>query len=129
VAVGERFQPHRGGAGTVRRVIVLGPWAYGPLRSWITAGLWRLPVQSQELRLSTHARIDKEGQTHMDDSSDIIVAGIDVSKAHLDVVVLPGDRYRRWSYDPPGLEQLVQWLRSLKVEMVVLEAIAFLTHS
>ena len=58
----------------------------------------------------------------MDDLSDIIVAGVDVSKAQLDVVVLPGDRYRRWSYDLSGLEQLVQWLRSLEVGMVVLEA-------
>lgn len=51
-----------------------------------------------------------------------VVVGIDVSKAHLDVHVLPGAEAFRISRDAEGLDELVQRLQPLAPALVALEA-------
>lgn len=58
----------------------------------------------------------------MNSPDSIIVAGIDVAKAHLDGAVMPGGTHRRFAYDEAGLHALVEWLHEHDVQLVVLEA-------
>jgi len=51
-----------------------------------------------------------------------VFVGIDVSKAHLDVAVLPDRRHRRVSNDASGWQQLIAWLGLPAETLVVLEA-------
>lgn len=55
-------------------------------------------------------------------SQSIIVAGIDVSKAKLDVDLAPQPRKVQFDYDEHGLAQLIDWLRQQRAQLVVLEA-------
>jgi transposase len=50
------------------------------------------------------------------------VAGIDVSKAHLDLGVRPGDEIERFPNTAAGVAELVGRVRGVGVELVVLEA-------
>jgi transposase len=50
------------------------------------------------------------------------VAGIDVSKARLDVALAGGKEVKAWPNNPDGWERLSKWLGKQKVELVVLEA-------
>lgn len=50
------------------------------------------------------------------------VAGIDVSKRSLDVVVLPQRQHRCLVYDAPGIQTLARQLHAQRVSCVVLEA-------
>jgi transposase len=51
-----------------------------------------------------------------------VVVGIDVSKATLDVAVLPGGEMLQVANDATGIEELAARLRSLTAELVVMEA-------
>lgn len=51
-----------------------------------------------------------------------VFVGIDVSKAHLDVAVLPPERRRRFPNDSPGFEELIAWLGEPEATLIVLEA-------
>ena len=51
-----------------------------------------------------------------------VFVGIDVSKATLDVMVLPEERYFQVSRDEAGVEQLLATLKPLGVTLIVLEA-------
>lgn len=51
-----------------------------------------------------------------------VFVGIDVSKATLDVMVLPEERYFQVSRDETGVEQLITALKPLGVTLIVLEA-------
>lgn len=57
----------------------------------------------------------------MTDSS-LVFAGIDVSKAHLDVAVIPGPSVERFEHTEAGIERLVEHLSALSPHLVVLEA-------
>jgi transposase len=48
--------------------------------------------------------------------------GIDVSKEHLDVHVIPSNQSRRFVYEDPELNDLVQWLVQLQPQTIVVEA-------
>jgi transposase len=52
----------------------------------------------------------------------IVVVGIDVAKAHLDVAVRPQSEPRRCSNDAEGIAELVTWLRTLGPRVIVVEA-------
>lgn len=56
------------------------------------------------------------------DDRPITVAGVDVSKATLDVALLPGSERRCVANDPPGAATLIAWFKEQRVELVVLEA-------
>lgn len=51
-----------------------------------------------------------------------LFAGIDVSKAHLDMALSSGEDVRRFGNDESGIQELVASLRSLEPVLVVLEA-------
>jgi transposase len=55
-------------------------------------------------------------------SPSIIVAGVDVSKAYLDVDLAPQPHASRFTYDAEGLGRLIDWLQQHEVQLVVLEA-------
>jgi transposase len=57
---------------------------------------------------------------HAEDS--IVVAGIDVAKAHLDVSINGSDRVRRFERNPAGLRELTAWLKQRGVGRAGLEA-------
>ncbi len=48
--------------------------------------------------------------------------GIDVSKATLDVAVLPGNTPRQFGNDEKGINALIEWLKGSDLERIVLEA-------
>ena len=48
--------------------------------------------------------------------------GIDVSKEHLDVALLPSTTQRRVTNDAAGIAELAQWLGQSEPELIVLEA-------
>lgn len=48
--------------------------------------------------------------------------GIDVSKANLDVACWKSKEYKRYSNNPKGIQDLVEWLKELQPELIVLEA-------
>lgn len=48
--------------------------------------------------------------------------GIDVSKIYLDVACRNSQGYKRFGNDPKGILALIEWLKSLPLELVVLEA-------
>ena len=50
------------------------------------------------------------------------VAGIDVSKAQLDVALLHAQEELQFGNDPAGIEQLVKHLKTLEIDLVVTEA-------
>lgn len=50
------------------------------------------------------------------------VVGIDVSKAQLDVALLPGSQRRQFANDAAGITELVKQLRAAQAELVVMEA-------
>ena len=50
------------------------------------------------------------------------LAGIDVSKPHLDVVIWPTREQRRFNRDAEGLRELVAWLTQHNVYRIGLEA-------
>jgi transposase len=54
------------------------------------------------------------------DRSDFV--GIDVSQDSLDITLLPGGQYQRFSNDAGGIEQLIALLKTSCAELVVLEA-------
>ena len=48
--------------------------------------------------------------------------GIDVCKSHLDVAVYPSGQQERWDNNDSGIEQLIKFVKSLPVVLIVLEA-------
>ncbi|MGE3239502.1 MAG: transposase [Pirellulales bacterium] len=54
--------------------------------------------------------------------SEIIAVGIDVSKAFLDVHILPSGIDLRVNNDPSGVDELVERLMDCSVDLVVLES-------
>lgn len=48
--------------------------------------------------------------------------GIDVSKASLDVALLPSEEHHQFSNDEPGIAELVERLQALRPALIVLEA-------
>jgi len=59
-----------------------------------------------------------------------IYIGIDISKDHLDVGCYPNvGKVQRYSYDEAGLEQLLLFLSSKVVRLVVMEATGGLERS
>lgn len=48
--------------------------------------------------------------------------GIDVSKANLDVACWESKEYKRYSNNPTGIQGLIEWLKELQPELIVLEA-------
>jgi transposase len=48
--------------------------------------------------------------------------GVDVSKATLDVASWRSNEYRRFQNDPTGIQELIDWLKILQPELIVLEA-------
>lgn len=48
--------------------------------------------------------------------------GVDVSKMTLDVACWVGKEYKRFSNDPKGIQDLIEWLKTLQPELIVLEA-------
>ena len=59
---------------------------------------------------------------HTNTMSDLLFVGIDVSKEHLDVALLPGTTHRRVANDAAGIVELAQWLGQSELELIVLEA-------
>ena len=51
-----------------------------------------------------------------------VVAGVDISKDHLDVAIYPSGTARRFVNDRNGHTALLRWLRSFVVERIVFEA-------
>lgn len=51
-----------------------------------------------------------------------LFVGIDVSKAILDVGVIPSEEVKRFANDADGCKKLVSWLSEIKPELVVLES-------
>lgn len=51
-----------------------------------------------------------------------LFVGIDVAGEYLDLVMQPGNEYRRFANGPEGIESLVDFLRPFAPELVVLEA-------
>lgn len=48
--------------------------------------------------------------------------GVDVSKATLDVASRTSNEYKRFQNDPTGIQELIDWLKILQPELIVLEA-------
>lgn len=48
--------------------------------------------------------------------------GIDVSKANLDVACWENKVYKRFCNEPKGIQELIEWLKELQPELIVLEA-------
>lgn len=48
--------------------------------------------------------------------------GVDVSKATLEVASWRSNEYRRFQNDPTGIQELIDWLKILQPELIVLEA-------
>lgn len=48
--------------------------------------------------------------------------GIDVSKGTLDVACWESKVYRRFGNEPKGIQDLIEWLKELQPELIVLEA-------
>jgi transposase len=48
--------------------------------------------------------------------------GVDVSKDNLDVASWTSNEYKRFQNDPIGIQELIEWLKPLQVELIVLEA-------
>jgi transposase len=48
--------------------------------------------------------------------------GIDVSKSHLDVAVYPSGHQDQWENNDSGIEELIKFLKSFPVALIVLEA-------
>lgn len=48
--------------------------------------------------------------------------GVDVSKATLDVASWTSNEYKRFRNDPIGIQELIDWLKVLQPELIVLEA-------
>ena len=50
------------------------------------------------------------------------LSGVDVSKATLDVASRTSNEYKRFRNDPTGIQELIDWLKILQPELIVLEA-------
>ena len=48
--------------------------------------------------------------------------GVDVSKDNLDVAIWTSNEYKRFQNDPTGIRELIDWLKILQPELIVLEA-------
>lgn len=48
--------------------------------------------------------------------------GVDVSKDNLDVASWTSNEYKRFQNDPTGIQELINWLKILQAELIVLEA-------
>lgn len=48
--------------------------------------------------------------------------GIDVSKSHLDVACWEMKSYHQFSNEPEGIQKLIEWIKDLQPELIVLEA-------
>lgn len=48
--------------------------------------------------------------------------GVDVSKAQLDVASWTSNEYKRYQNNPTGIQELIDWLKILQPELIVLEA-------
>jgi len=48
--------------------------------------------------------------------------GVDVSKDYLDVDTLPSSGQRRFTNDPPGIAELVEWARAFRPDRIVFES-------
>jgi transposase len=81
--------------------------------------LFAKPERLRE-RPSSHCR--KDGTRGGTVNNKEQVAGIDVSKATLDVAVLPADEVLQFSNDANGIEELSKKLKSAAVDLVVMEA-------
>lgn len=55
-------------------------------------------------------------------NNDSVVVGIDVSKEHLDVLLLPSESQKRVTNDEPGCAELLAWLASETPSRIVLES-------
>lgn len=55
-------------------------------------------------------------------NNDSVVVGIDVSKDHLDVLLLPSESQKRVTNDEPGCAELLAWLISETPSRIVLES-------
>jgi transposase len=81
--------------------------------------LFAQPERLRERR-SSHCRKDgTRGETVNNKDQ---VAGIDVSKATLDVALLPSGEVLQFANDAPGIEELGKKLKSAAVDLVVMEA-------
>jgi transposase len=83
-----------------------------------TPDLFAKPERLRE-PLSSHCR--KDG-TRGDVMNNKWVVGIDVSKATLDVAVLPSGEVQQFANDVTGIEQLSSKLKSMDADLVVMEA-------
>lgn len=48
--------------------------------------------------------------------------GVDVSKDNLDVASWTSNEYKRFQNDPTGIQELIDWLKILQPELIVLES-------
>ena len=48
--------------------------------------------------------------------------GVDVSKNNFDVAIWTSNEYKRFQNDPTGIQELIDWLKILQAELIVLEA-------
>ena len=50
------------------------------------------------------------------------ILGVDVSKGYLDTDTLPSTQKRRFSNDPAGIADLVEWARGFRPDRIVFES-------
>jgi transposase len=55
-------------------------------------------------------------------TANVEFVGIDVSKANLDVACWTSKEYKRFGNEPKGIQYLIEWLKTLQPELIVLEA-------
>ena len=96
---------------------LLRPWG-----SWVAVPVPDLePEQLHEHRSSHYARMGHTGKEQTMSVSGVF-AGIDVSKAHLDVAVRPDEIEWRSSNTDAGAREVADRLKDLDLNLVVLEA-------
>jgi transposase len=108
---------HRSAGGVDR----LNPTGGSPTKSVVASpDLFVKPERLRE-RLSSHCR--KAGtRGGAVNNKEQVVVGVDVSKAMLDVAVLPGGGVLQFANDASGIEELGKTLQSLAADLVVMEA-------
>jgi transposase len=84
-----------------------------------TPDLFAKPERLRE-RMSSHCRKDGTRGEAVDNKAQVV--GIDVSKAALDVALLPSAEVMQFPNDAIGIEQLSKKLQSGTIELVVMEA-------
>ncbi|MCY3814168.1 MAG: IS110 family transposase [Gammaproteobacteria bacterium] len=91
-----------------------------PYRSLVGLSLVR-PVRPERMR-GCETRIELQGQESRDMNEEKVVAGIDVSKATLDVCIAPSGEARQFQNDAGGRRGLRKMLHQANVDLVVVEA-------